>query len=1849
MGAGEMIEEFRSRGIVLWGNGDRLGYRSPKGILTTEDLAALKERKSEILDHLRERDAIGHDEQARFDAFPMTEIQRAYATGQHSGYELGGTGCHSYAELLTAPLERERLQTAWHELISRHDMLSAVVVPPDSLRVVPVEEWPVLKEVDLRGHDPRTPGAEHLRRRREMEERDYAPAAWPLHEFRLLQFEGCSVVQFSVDMIIADFVSVMVMTQELMMLYAGQEPPAVTDTTFRDVVMGRSLRAATSAGTAEYESAREFWTAAIETMQDKPSLPVEPAPGGSDDAPVRFTRRTWRCSPEAWEVLTRRAGSRGVTPSNVLLTAYTDVMRRWSSTPDFCIDVTSMSRDQAIEGVERIVGDFTEVTVHACHPQPGPFVDRVRATQEQLLDELSHAHFSGVEVLRELGRATGRPAVVPIIFTGAMGAGLRHGQGQEYELIHGVSRTPQVWIDCQAFEDGDALNVNWDVREGIFDPRILEDMWSAFTDLLERLVADEDTWQQDDVVHLSPGTREVRARVHDTVRRRDARCLHDGFWDQVRREPGSPALVCGGDTVTYERLAAHVETLRHELPDVGPGDRVAIALGKGVWQVAAALAVVTAGAAYVPIDPEQPPARGHRMISLCRPSAIITDGAFPLPGSSAAVVDVRGLEVGSWSSDLPGPVATDETAYIIFTSGSTGTPKGVEVTHAAAMNTIEDVNDDLGRGKPRTVLALSKLSFDLSVHDIFGTLAGGGTLIMPLDAESRDPSRWITLMAQHQVDTWNTVPALFQMLLQEREAAGHPADLEMELVMLSGDLVPRTLPTAAASQFPQAEVISLGGATEGGIWSIFHPITGRAAETSIPYGTALSNQGMWVLDEFGAECPDGVRGRIHISGDSLAVGYFEDPETTAAKFSFSERLGRRVYDTGDIGSYRADGVIEFHGRQDHQVKINGHRVEIGEIESVLEGHGSVDRAVVVTEEDDGRRRLRAFVTEAAQDGDRPDPQAEDEAKEQLRELLERRWAPADTSVDSATFAEWMRTGNEASLAALLDAFRSAGVFLVPGRGHREEEIVEKIGAKGEYQGLVGRWLQILEAEGLISAGFQGWAVTQETLDRSRVEESWERFGDLERKVCNGRELFEYQRHAAGSLLRQLRGEVDPVEMFFPEGGTENARAIYGENRISESINDAAAEAVVAIAQSRADRQLRILEVGAGIGATTENIVPRLPGNVVEYRFTDISNFFLRRARETYRDHDFMTYGLFDLNRDCASQDVELGAYDIIICANVLHNSLNIEESFHRIDQLRRAGGAIVMIEPITELYAALISVSIKMSLVPFTDHRASSHKVFIEDTEWDRVYEANGLRRLAEYPGLGDPLRECGQRLIVVGDDGASPARAARPGEDELLDHLRAELPSHMVPLSVQIMDDLPLSSNGKVDREALARIDQPAAPEAPKAPGTLRGAEIRIAEVWQEVLEVSGIGPDEDFYALGGDSLVMAETVTRMRQEVPGLRDLSWDTIMRAMLERPTIAGIAELTGGGEAIQPADTASRDTAGDASSTAPPIPGAAEGTGAPSRRMHVYRFPDQARSCRAMCHAGTGRLTDYDHLMPELLERAPGVAHVGFTAGDSDEYLEHPTRSLISDRARAYAEDLIALDLDSYELVGYCIGGFFALEVAKVLSELGREVSRVVCISTHLSPHRVVNELLCELAYSCVLEADLSALGAEFDLPTLGAALSHILDGVNRDITDDELCALEGPYAPVGEHFTRMRELSPRARHKKLYRALRDFDGDSASTRAMLDILYDVFRHSQRAAVDYVPDVYLGEVLVLDPSEGVEGFYPQLGGDVDWPATVLGELQVRTVPGSHATCLLEDNVHSLVPFFDEEPTTEEKLS
>lgn len=299
-----------------------------------------------------------------------------------------------------------------------------------------------------------------------------------------------------------------------------------------------------------------------------------------------------------------------------------------------------------------------------------------------------------------------------------------------------------------------------------------------------------------------------------------------------------------------------------------------------------------------------------------------------------------------------------DTAYIIYTSGSSGEPKGVEMSHVAAMNTIEEILHMWNIGAEDSVLNISAFDFDLSVFDIFGLLTVGGTIVLIDEDDFRDPEVWKNLIEIYGITIWNSAPALLDMFLIMGEN-NHFGKLRLALV--SGDWIPLYLPekwykvTSANSQF-----VALGGATEGGIWSNYYCVSKvDRLWNSIPYGQALPKQKYRITDENFVECGVDIPGELQIGGGSLAKGYINDEELTMKKF-ITDVKGERWYRTGDRGRRWADGTIEFLGRMDTQVKIRGHRIELGEIESVLKSISRIKEAVVVAQGDKYHKELVAF-------------------------------------------------------------------------------------------------------------------------------------------------------------------------------------------------------------------------------------------------------------------------------------------------------------------------------------------------------------------------------------------------------------------------------------------------------------------------------------------------------------------------------------------------------------------------------------------------------------------------------------------------------------------------------------------------------------------------------------------------------------------------------------------------------------------------------------------------------------------------------------------------------------------------
>jgi len=449
----------------------------------------------------------------------------------------------------------------------------------------------------------------------------------------------------------------------------------------------------------------------------------------------------------------------------------------------------------------------------------------------------------------------------------------------------------------------------------------------------------------------------------------DADCLPDAFARRAVESPNAPALVTGNKTVTFRQLEDRSNRIARYLQSRGvkTGDLVGVCLKRSADMVAAVLAVTKAGAAYVPLDPAYPKDRLAFMLDDTKAALVLTQWSLVdrLPADPARIVNLDRIE--GELADLNGaPLARthtpDAVAYVIYTSGSTGRPKGVVVRHRAAVNTIDWVNRTFGVGPKDRLLFVTSLSFDLSVYDIFGVLGAGGSLRIADEHELKDPARLVEILRTEPITMWDSAPAALQQLVPFFDLA--PASANLKLVLLSGDWIPVTLPDQVRDEFPNARIIALGGATEAAIWSNWFPVeTVDPTWPSIPYGKPIRNARYYVLDSELQPVPVGVAGELHIGGVCLADGYLNRSDLTTERFIADPfQPGERLYKTGDLARYLPDGNVEFLGRIDHQVKVRGFRVEMGEIESALAQHPAVREAVIKPFRDDtGNVNLAAYV------------------------------------------------------------------------------------------------------------------------------------------------------------------------------------------------------------------------------------------------------------------------------------------------------------------------------------------------------------------------------------------------------------------------------------------------------------------------------------------------------------------------------------------------------------------------------------------------------------------------------------------------------------------------------------------------------------------------------------------------------------------------------------------------------------------------------------------------------------------------------------------------------------------------
>ncbi|MFD0737894.1 amino acid adenylation domain-containing protein [Lysobacter koreensis] len=909
---------------------------------------------------------------------PITEPQREVWLAD----KLGSEGSLAYNESISlhlrGALDADALSAAVRELGERHESLRATISPSgDELCIAEHIELETARR-DLSALAPDARAAALGERLRAVVATPFDLEHGPLLRAELLRLADQEhVLLLTAHHIVCDGWSFGVLVHDLAASYArrvGQPGAGVLPAaqSFADYVDGQ----AAWANSAQAQDDERYWLSRFDGAVPALELPV--------DRP-RPRQRTFAASREdvlldadLVDALRKLGARRGASLFATLFTAFTSVLRRLSGQSDVVVGIAAAG--QAVGGHGALVGHCVNILPVRSEIAPDTgFAAAIEATAGLLLDAFDHQQYTFGTLLKKLAipRDPARLPLVSVLFN--LDQPLDESTVAFPDLEFECSANPRSHENFELFVNAvpvtGGLRLECQYNRDLFDAASIRRWMGAYATLLRAAVEQPDQAIATLPLLDAPARAELVAlQPAPTAYDRQMRA-HEFFEVQADRTPARVAVRAGATTLSYAELEARSNRIAQLLRARGVrrGSLVGLALDRDADMLAAVLAVLKAGAGYVPLDPAFPDERLAYMVEDAGLAALLTQrehaARFDLQGRPVLVLDALGAELDAAASDRLGrdeaAALPDSIAYVIYTSGSTGRPKGVQVPHRCTANFIPAMQQAPGMSADDVLVSVTTLSFDIAFMELMLPLSVGAQVVIASREQQRDAAELRKLVEGSQATYLQATPAGWRLLV-ESGWQGRPG-----FKAVSGG-EPLALDLAEALLARCGEVWNGYGPTETTIYSSYWRVQNPRA--GIVIGRPVANTQVWVLDEQRQPCPIGVPGELWIGGDGVALGYLNRPELTAERFvddPFSDAAGARLYRTGDRGRWRNDGTIEHLGRLDFQVKVRGYRIELGEIEANLASHPDVARCVVIAREDrPGDVRLVGYVV--AREGAQPE-------------------------------------------------------------------------------------------------------------------------------------------------------------------------------------------------------------------------------------------------------------------------------------------------------------------------------------------------------------------------------------------------------------------------------------------------------------------------------------------------------------------------------------------------------------------------------------------------------------------------------------------------------------------------------------------------------------------------------------------------------------------------------------------------------------------------------------------------------------------------------------------------------------
>ena len=972
MTTADLLSALRARGVTLAVDGDRLKVTAPRGALTPELQAELAARKPQILELL------AHAATVRDQAAPaITRVDRSgrleVSFGQQRLWFLQqmdpASSAYTIASAITFPADADAalLERALTILVARHESLRTSF---DIIDGEPVQVVHLPGPVSLGVRDLRSLAAEAQEEALGVMWSAEGRHAFDLSEgppirFGLAKLSSRTCLLVTQHHIITDRWSLGLFMRELAgicdSLRTHRPLPPEPEVQYVDFAHWQRRAMETPA----YRAHLAYWT-----RQLAGPLPVLELPLDRPRPPVQTFVGSWEkqhLNRRVCDDLFAFAQQEGVTPFMVLLTAFAVLLSRYGGQQDILVGTPIAGRTE--RQLESVIGCFVNVLVMRLRLDGRPtFRQLLAQARDVALDAFAHQDIPFEHLVAELHpqRDVSRSPIFQVAFNYQNAP---KGAAVSTDMDITTSGASMFDLTLNLNDSVDGLFATFEYNVALFDRETILQLLYHYQVLLH-VASRYPDMPIDAAPLLSDKERTEMLGLWNFTAQpyaRDAR-VHDLIAGQAARTPDRVAVTADGGSYTYAELIAAAGRVAHGLRahGVGRGDRVGVCVERSERMVAALIGVLMADAAYVPLDPAFPRDRLAYMIEDAGVHVVITDrpSADALPDSVATRL-FADVDAPLWSVAAPDAARSvsdsAEAAYVIYTSGSTGRPKGVEVPHRAMVNFLTTMARQPGLAADDVLAAVTTLSFDIAGLELFLPLTVGARVVVASRADVTEGGRLLDLLHRSHATVLQATPATWRLLIEGGWTGNPPLKM-----LCGGEALPRDLANALVER--GGSLWNIYGPTETTVWSSAERVVAGTGPVSI--GRPIGNTQLYVLDTSGQLVPPGVPGELYIGGDGVALGYVKRPDLTAERFlpdPFADRPGARMYRTGDVAKYRRDGRIDCLGRLDHQVKLRGFRLELGEIEAALVDHPAVREAAVVLQRDPaGEARLVAFAVPASE-------------------------------------------------------------------------------------------------------------------------------------------------------------------------------------------------------------------------------------------------------------------------------------------------------------------------------------------------------------------------------------------------------------------------------------------------------------------------------------------------------------------------------------------------------------------------------------------------------------------------------------------------------------------------------------------------------------------------------------------------------------------------------------------------------------------------------------------------------------------------------------------------------------------